>query len=458
MTALATTFFSKGLNSTVQLARGTGLSYQNTGVAIYNSTEIDRWAVSDFISVEYIINAEFGNNERETINAILVAMPGQSSITIYGRTSLKRQLLNIRSSATNSYATLIVEPASIATQGTIVTFFGNYAKTSKLLVPVNSSATANLASWASVTSATSLTITVTTSSLTGNIFVGQRVSNSNLPTISTVTSWNSGTGTLVIGGFQATNISAQTNQQLIFNTGPAQLASITNTIEPSRNFGSIIVSSQPTVNAMSTEDFINFLPGYGIGITTNSTNKQITFTNLGFMQVAVAGQNTLDATAINSPTLNVVAGSNITLTTNNLTNSLTIASQGIIVTTQDLTSTKSLAFAIQGAGNIITSTSSGVITISSTVNPYIKFTDSAGNSATSTLTNNGFTFTNGLGINAVISPSSYSMTITNTGVLSVGNITGAISATQLVGVINSSSTYVNVTPPALALGYFLSSR
>jgi hypothetical protein len=458
MTQLATTFFSKGLNSTVQLARGTGLSYQNTGVAIYNSTEIDRWAVSDFISVEYIINAEFGNNERETINATLVAMPGQASITIYGRTSLKRQLLNVRASATNSYATLIVEPASIATQGTIVTFFGNYAKSSKLLVPINSSATANITSWSLATSATSLAITVTTSSVVGNIFVGQRVSNSNLPAIATVTSWNSTTGALVIGGFQPTTIAAQTNQQIIFNTGPRQLASITNTIEPTRNFGSFIVPTQSTVNATSNEDYVNLIPGYGMNITTNSANKQITFTNTGFVQVVVAGQNMLDATVINSPALTVVAGNNITLTTNNLTNSLTIASQGVTVTTQDLTSTKALAFTVIGSGSIATSTVGGVITISSTINPFVKFNDSSGNSAAATLTSNGFTFTTGLGISATVSPSLYSLTIANTGVLSIGNLVGAISATQLVNVVNSSSTYVAVTPPAVALGYFLSSR
>jgi len=68
MTQIINSFFSRGNNSTVQLSRGTNLSYQSTGTAIYNSTVIDSWYVGDFISAEYIINAEYGLNERETIS------------------------------------------------------------------------------------------------------------------------------------------------------------------------------------------------------------------------------------------------------------------------------------------------------------------------------------------------------------------------------------------------------
>ena len=211
MTQIINSFFSRGNNSTVQLSRGTNLSYQSTGTAIYNSTVIDSWYVGDFISAEYIINAEYGLNERETIHATLVAMPGQSTITVYGRTSLTRPLLNIRSVSNNSQAQLVVEPAISAVQGTIVTFFANYAKTSQTIKPINSAAQSNGAYWPSVTNATTLTITIPTAQITGNILVGQRVSGTGIPLLATVQSWTpitqrAGLGQLIVGGFFSTSI------------------------------------------------------------------------------------------------------------------------------------------------------------------------------------------------------------------------------------------------------------
>ena len=228
MTQIANTFFTRGSNSTIQLARGTNLSYQSTGLAIYTSTEIDTWYIGDFVSAEYIINAEYGLNERETIHATLVAMPGQSSITVYGRTSLTRPLINVRSSATNSHAGLIVEPASSMVQGSIITLFANYAKTSLPVKPMNAPAITGACYWNVAYNATTLTINVPLSTVTGTILVGQRVTNSLLPVNALVKSWSpvsntSGVGALVITGFLSTTILAGVNQQLTFTTSPTQL-------------------------------------------------------------------------------------------------------------------------------------------------------------------------------------------------------------------------------------------
>lgn len=463
MTQLSNSYFTKGVNSTVLLPRGVGLSYQSTGVAIYNSTEIDRWSIGDFVSVEYIINAEFGLNQRETIHATLVAMPGQSSITIYGRTTLVQQLINVRASATNSYATLIVEPASVSVQGVVVTFFGNYAKSSQQLATTNSAATANLCSWSSASNVTSLTITVDKSRLTGVIAVGQRVTGTGIPTSALVKSWNPVTGILVIGSFQSSSFTAATTRQLTFSDSPTQLINATQTIEPARSFSSILVPQQGSINAVLNNDYITLAPGTAIGITTDTAKKQVVFTNKGLVQIAVAGQNTIDTTITGSTALNVVSGTGISLTTNNTTNSLTIASKGVSLTTQDNVATTSTSFNIVGANGILTSTANGIITITNAAAAvYNTFADITGNTAAATLTAETFTFVGGSGISAVVQPNNQyfgnSLYLTNTGVLSIGYLTGQVSDNQLVTLINSASSLLTVNILQTAMNYFMSSR
>ena len=299
MTQIANTFFTRGSNSTIQLARGTNLSYQSTGLAIYTSTEIDTWYIGDFVSAEYIINAEYGLNERETIHATLVSMPGQSSITVYGRTSLTRPLINVRSSATNSHAGLIVEPASSNVQGSIITLFANYAKTSLPVRPMNAPAIAGACYWNHAYNATTLTINVPLSTVTGTILVGQRVSNPLLPVNALVKSWTpvsstAGVGALVITGFLSTTILAGVNQQLTFTTSPTQLNNLLNVIQPVRSFSSIIIPGQRTVDAKVADDYLNLKAENGIKITSNQSDRSITIKNQGITQISVPGQSDIN--------------------------------------------------------------------------------------------------------------------------------------------------------------------
>ena len=346
MTQIANTFFTRGSNSTIQLARGTNLSYQSTGLAIYTSTEIDTWYIGDFVSAEYIINAEYGLNERETIHATLVAMPGQSSITVYGRTSLTRPLINVRSSATNSHAGLIVEPASSVVQGSIITLFANYAKTSLPVKPMNAPAITGACFWNAVYNATTLTINVPLSTVTGTILVGQRVSNSLLPVNALVKSWTPvsntpGVGVLVITGFLSTSILAGVNQQLTFTTSPAQLNNLLNIIQPVRSFSSIIIPGQTTIDAKVSDDYLNLKAENGIKITSNQSDRSITIKNQGITQISVLGQSdinpaeqlvTLIAVSLNSSATSEQLGSprNGQSTTWTLTNGrITLQSTGL---------------------------------------------------------------------------------------------------------------------------------
>jgi len=447
---MSTSFFTKGINSTLMLNKGTNLSYQSTGLAIYTSTEIDRWPLSEFVSAEYIINAEFGKNERETIHATLVAMPGQTAITIYGRTNLSRPLLSVRSNATNSYAQLIVEPASLDVQGSIISFFGNYARSATALVPLNAPAIANSAAWSAVTDATTLTITIPTDKVSGAILVGQLVANSLLPSTASVTSWNSATGTLVISWLTATSIPAATVQQIAFTTAPGEPVNNTSIIQATQNFKSIETQGQVTVKATQPADTLRLIGNSGIVITTDSARKEITFTSQAFNSITVAGQSSLNTAITDSPVLNLVSGTGITMTTDSSINQLTIASRAPTLTTDDALSLTGFNLRIAGGTGITTAVANGKITISTTaaVNSYTSFTDANGKTATAGSQNSAFNFRAGAGVSVAVEDNHATygdnLLITNTGVTSIAGLTGAVLVDALVAAINTSTGSVNL--------------
>lgn len=95
-------------------------------------------------------------------------------------------------------------------------------------------------------------------------------------------------------------------------------------------FKNIAVASQSTIVADTNNDTLTVVSGTGIAVTTNALTDELTITNsdLGssqfiFKNIAVATQGTVVADS-NNDTLTVVAGAGIDITTNPLTDELTI--------------------------------------------------------------------------------------------------------------------------------------
>ena len=100
-------------------------------------------------------------------------------------------------------------------------------------------------------------------------------------------------------------------------------------------FSTIAVSGQSNVVADSTSDTLSLVAGSNMTITTNESGDSITFASTGggggsqnvFSTIAVSGQNSVVADST-TDTLTLVAGSNMTITTNDSSDTITFASTG----------------------------------------------------------------------------------------------------------------------------------
>jgi hypothetical protein len=122
-----TRYFLRGLKGTLRFNNGVNLSYKGPWVQLEPSTTVDEFYVGDFMSAEYTICVDGGNLEKEIIKCLVVAGPSNASVTIYGRTSLTTDLVNLTASVNSSKVSLIANPATPGTKKLI--FSANYYHT-----------------------------------------------------------------------------------------------------------------------------------------------------------------------------------------------------------------------------------------------------------------------------------------------------------------------------------------
>ncbi len=141
----------------------------------------------------------------------------------------------------------------------------------------------------------------------------------------------------------------------------ADSVTITNSATGANAFGNILVSGQSTVAADSTNDNLTLVAGSNMTITTNASNDTITFASSGggggsqnlFSNIAVSGQGTVQADAT-TDTLTFVAGTGISLTTDTSADSLTITNTGSVNVANAASSIKEFKYDISSSTTTIT--------------------------------------------------------------------------------------------------------
>jgi hypothetical protein len=153
--------------------------------------------------------------------------------------------------------------------------------------------------------------------------------------------------TTILGGIRVDGTTVTINPQGVISAV---------SVAPSSNsFSTISVSGQSDVVADSSTDVLTIIAGSGITITTSATNDSLTIANSAtatssFSNISVAGQSTVVADNA-TDTLTLVAGTNVSITTNATNDSITINSGY----DQSLNTANDVIFNTVTAGQLISS-------------------------------------------------------------------------------------------------------
>jgi hypothetical protein len=132
-------YLNKGPQHTLSLGTDTNLSFKGKKVNITGNNEIDRWHVGTFSGASYLINVEYDSNNKEIIQALVVAQPDGAKVSIFGRLSTTK-LITLTAEINNSYLSLIANPVSTNYKGVRVSFTATYGET---IGPVDAATSAN---------------------------------------------------------------------------------------------------------------------------------------------------------------------------------------------------------------------------------------------------------------------------------------------------------------------------
>lgn len=232
---------------------------------------------------------------------------------------------------------------------------------------------------------------------------------------------------------------------------------LANSSDITNSFSSILVSGQDSIVAETTTQGLTFVGGTNITLVADNTSKRLTINasatqSNSFANIAVAGQSNVVADSA-TDTLTLVAGPNITLTTNAGTDTITISatSGGGEASGVSTGTANRLAF-YASTGAVVSDTGTNLTWDGSTlgVTGTVSATTFSGSGASltsipnSALTNSSIGFVsggNGLLVSAATAALGGSLTITNTGVTGLSNGTG-ISLSGATGSITVTNTGV----------------
>jgi len=132
-------FFRQGLRGTLRALNGINFSYKGPWVQVYPGTIVDQWYVGEFMSAEYTISVDYDTFNKEIIKCLVVAAPSAAQVTVYGRSNLGNNLVDLAVNVDNSKVTLMADPATSIDGSTIylgskLIFSANYYYTQNELV------------------------------------------------------------------------------------------------------------------------------------------------------------------------------------------------------------------------------------------------------------------------------------------------------------------------------------
>jgi hypothetical protein len=103
-------YLVNGLKNTLLFKNNAGISHNGPWKQIYADTQLDRWHVGEFSSVEYTISADFDTNNKEIIKVLITATRDRASVVVYARNNTLNDIIEVTATVNDSYVDVILNP------------------------------------------------------------------------------------------------------------------------------------------------------------------------------------------------------------------------------------------------------------------------------------------------------------------------------------------------------------
>jgi hypothetical protein len=121
-----TNFFTKGLKDTLLLRNNGGISHNGPWINLQNNTQLDRWHVNDFSSVDYTITVDFDNRNKEIVKILVTATADDAHIVEYARNNTNIDIITVDARVNSSYVDIIITPKIDRVTGAKVLYTAQY--------------------------------------------------------------------------------------------------------------------------------------------------------------------------------------------------------------------------------------------------------------------------------------------------------------------------------------------
>jgi len=88
-------YLANGLKNTLLFKNNAGTSHNGPWKQVYTDTQLDRWHVGEFSSVEYTISADFDTNNKEIIKVLITASRDRAGVVVYARNNTLNDIIEI---------------------------------------------------------------------------------------------------------------------------------------------------------------------------------------------------------------------------------------------------------------------------------------------------------------------------------------------------------------------------
>ena len=110
-------YYRPGVSNSLEFRNNGKLSHNGPWASVSTNTVVDRIFLRDFFAAEYTIAVDLDNVNKEIIKCTLVSTFNDANLVVHSRNSTNAKLVEITARVNDSYAELLISPATPRAEG-----------------------------------------------------------------------------------------------------------------------------------------------------------------------------------------------------------------------------------------------------------------------------------------------------------------------------------------------------